>query len=208
MSGPKFDAELEPKVAEFTVPSNLLSSEVLKAFKSVSQADLENAIGGYAIDSQDVHVRTPNANILLTILRRATSTRSGPKPAMLFFHGGGLLLGNRFSDIQHILWAVDELDVLCVTVEYRLAPANPYPAALEDCYTAFLWVYENAGMLGVHPKKIMLVGSSAGGGLAAALSFYTRDRGGPSAYAQFLICPMLDDRAETLSNKQFSEHGI
>jgi acetyl esterase len=85
-------------------------------------------------------------------------------------------------------------DVVVVSVEYRLAPETAFPGPQEDCYSGFLWLVEHAGALGVDPNRITVMGESAGGGLAAALTQMVRDRGGQRLAGQVLIYPMLDHR--------------
>jgi acetyl esterase/lipase len=81
-----------------------------------------------------------------------------------------------------------------VSAEYRLAPENPCPAAIDDCHTAWTWLRERAASLGVDPARVAVGGQSAGGGLAAALVQRLHDEVGPQPLAQWLFCPMLDDR--------------
>jgi acetyl esterase len=97
----------------------------------------------------------------------------------------------------------NDLGAVVVSVEYRLAPENPYPAAIEDCDAALCWVHEQASELGVDPTRVAVVGSSAGGGLAAGLNLLARDRGGPPICFQFLGIPEIDDRLDTPSMQQF-----
>jgi acetyl esterase/lipase len=92
-------------------------------------------------------------------------------------------------------------------VEYRLPPQYPDPAPVEDCYAALLWVHEHLDELRIDPTKLMIAGSSAGGGLAAGTALLSRDRGGPPLCGQILICPMLDDRNETISSYQYVGEG-
>ena len=80
-----------------------------------------------------------------------------------------------------------------LSVEYRLAPEHPYPAGVEEAYAALTWLHEHADEFGVAPSRIAVMGNSAGGGLAAAVSILARDRGGPPIARQMLIFPMLDD---------------
>lgn len=87
--------------------------------------------------------------------------------------------------------------IVGVSVQYRLAPENPYPDGLEDCYKALRWTYDNADELGVDRSRIGLFGISAGGGIAAALALLARDRGEVPVAFQALDCPMLDDRQQT-----------
>lgn len=98
-----------------------------------------------------------------------------------------------------VLRAVDELGVVVVTVEYRLAPEHPFPAPVEDCYAALTWMATNAAELGIDPERVGVAGASAGGGLAAAVALLARDRGGPTLCFQLLDVPELDDRLDTPS---------
>lgn len=82
---------------------------------------------------------------------------------------------------------------------YRLAPENPFPAGVEDCYAALCWVAENAGNLKIDPNKIAIGGGSAGGNLTAAVALIERDWEGPSVAFQMLIYPVIDDRCDTHS---------
>ncbi|EYB67224.1 hypothetical protein DEIPH_ctg046orf0015 [Deinococcus phoenicis] len=116
----------------------------------------------------------------------------GVLPAMLWFHGGGYVGGTVVMD--DALCEDLARDVRCVVVsaEYRLAPENPYPAALEDAFAALGWVAAQARALGIDPGRIAIGGASAGAGLAASLALLTRDRGGPRPCLQLLSYPMLD----------------
>ena len=80
-------------------------------------------------------------------------------------------------------------------------PTAPTPS--EDCYAGLLWTVEHAEELGIDPRRLLVAGVSAGGGLAASLALMSRDRGGPALLGQLLICPMLDDRDDTESTRQF-----
>jgi acetyl esterase len=126
-----------------------------------------------------------------------------PTPALLFLHGGGFVMGSVES--EHVAAGVLSvaLGVVVVSVDYRLAPEHPYPAALEDSYQALRWLHEEAGQLRIDPARIAVVGHSAGGGLAAALAILTRDRGGPLICFQYLGIPELDDRLSTPSSRAF-----
>jgi acetyl esterase/lipase len=92
-----------------------------------------------------------------------------------------------------------------VSVEYRLAPETPYPGPLEDCYAGLRWTFEHAEELGIQPERIGVTGSSAGGGLAAALALLARDRGELAPAFVLLECPMIDDRQITSSSRR---HGL
>lgn len=115
-----------------------------------------------------------------------------PTPAVVWCHGGGYLMGAPNSDDALLRRLVDRAGVQVLSVDYRLAPEHPAPAAVEDAYAVLTWAHEYAAELRVGPLAIG--GASAGGGLAAALALYARDRGEIPVAAQYLVYPMLDDR--------------
>ncbi len=118
-------------------------------------------------------------------------------PAVLYVHGGGMILGDLDMYDPLIRSFVAESGVPALAVEYRLAPEHPHPVPVEDCYAALLWLAEHTDELGVDPARIAVMGDSAGGGLAAGVALIARDRGGPALARQILIYPMLDDRTTT-----------
>lgn len=144
--------------------------------------------------------------VTASVFTRRKST--GSRPAVLFFHSGGLMFGDRFSGLDRVIDWVERWDVTLVTVEYRLAPEHPDPFAREDCYLSLEWLASNAAELGVDASRIMVAGASAGGGLAAGVALAARDRGGPKLHAQLLDYPMLDDRGSGKSIRQFDGVGV
>lgn len=128
------------------------------------------------------------------VLTYDRADRPQPTGALVWIHGGGTVLGKpELGNIRCGRWVAD-LDLLAISVDYRLAPEHPFPAPLEDCYTALLWLHQHAGELGVDPDRIVVGGDSAGGLLAASLAQLARDRRGPPIRLQLLEYPMLDDR--------------
>ncbi|KUJ08517.1 putative alpha/beta hydrolase protein, partial [Mollisia scopiformis] len=121
-------------------------------------------------------------------------------------HGGGMILGNRFTFGDALDW-VKELRAILVSVEYRMPPEHPHPAPVEDCYAGLKWISEHASELGINEVRIMTVGPFGGGCVAAGLALLARDRGGPRIHAQCLPYPMLDDRMENVSSKQYFNIG-
>ena len=115
-------------------------------------------------------------------------------PVILQMHGGGFVAGGIDGLEARHRELVATLQCCLVAIDYRLAPETPFPGAIEDCYAALGWLVENAAVVGVDPQSIVLMGESAGGGLAAALSLLARDRGEYRPSSQHLIYPMLDDR--------------
>ena len=134
---------------------------------------------------------------------RPTAVVDAPMPAVVQIHGGGFILGTiDMSDASCDRIAAEDQAVV-VSVDYRLAPEDPFPAGVEDCYAALVWVHDNADELGVDRTRIAIAGQSAGGGLAAGTALMARDRGGPAIRFQLLEIPELDDRLETPSMQQF-----
>ncbi len=117
------------------------------------------------------------------------------------FHGGGFILGDLETAHPRCLIMAAEGGAVSVGVDYRLAPENPFPAGVEDCYAALQWVVGHTEELKLDPAKIAIGGSSAGGNLTAAVALMARDRGGPDVAFQMLICPVIDDRCKTPSMK-------
>ena len=112
----------------------------------------------------------------------------------LHIHGGGYLFGSPEGSDPMNLHLASILNIVILSVDYRLAPENPIPAPLDDCYAALGWFHENAVELGVDTERIGVGGESAGGGLAAALAIKARDEGDYGLCWQQLTYPMLDDR--------------
>ena len=130
-------------------------------------------------------------DVTLTIIR--PKDRERLLPALLWMHGGGYVMGCAAEDEAACARMAAEADCVTVAVEYRLAPEDPFPAALEDCYAALRWMVIAADELGIDPSRIAIGGGSAGGGLAAGLALLARDRGEMDVVFQLLIYPMLDD---------------
>jgi acetyl esterase/lipase len=122
-------------------------------------------------------------------------------PCFYSIHGGGYVLGSyEVDDARFDRWC-PRYGCVGVSVDYRLAPETPFPGPLDDCYAGLKWVYDNHRELGVDPDHIGIGGTSAGGGLAAALALLARDRGEIPISFQLLDCPMLDDRQITPSSQ-------
>ncbi|MGW1195437.1 alpha/beta hydrolase [Streptomyces sp. NPDC002536] len=125
--------------------------------------------------------------------------------AIVWLHGGGFVMGN--LDTEHP-WATriaNGSGAVVISVDYRLAPENPFPAALDDAYAVLTWTAEHAAELGIDPGRIAVGGHSAGGGLAAAVALRARDEQGPPIRFQLLNQPGLDDRQGTWSAQNFTD---
>jgi len=116
----------------------------------------------------------------------------GPHPVVVFFHGGGWVIGNIESHDSTVKALAEASGMVFVSVDYRLAPEHKFPTPPEDCFAATKWVAENADELGVDASRLAVAGDSAGGNLAAAVTLMARERGGPAIKFQLLIYPCTD----------------
>ena len=146
---------------------------------------------------EDGHAEHGGASVPVRIYRPVGPQR--PRPTVLFFHGGGFVLGSieLMEDIATKLCR--DLDAVVVSVEYRLAPEHPFPAAHEDALTATRWAIRHADSLGGDPACVALSGESSGGNLAACTAMTLRDQGDPDELiaAQLLIVPVVDMAHDT-----------
>ncbi|MBR0992829.1 alpha/beta hydrolase fold domain-containing protein [Bradyrhizobium japonicum] len=117
---------------------------------------------------------------------------SGPHPVVVYFHGGGWVLGDEQSDEPFCRDMVRRTGMMFVSVGYRHAPEHRFPAAAEDGYAATRWIAEHAAELGGKPGPVLVAGWSAGGNIAAVTCQLARDRGGPDIAGQLLVCPVTD----------------
>jgi acetyl esterase len=138
---------------------------------------------------EDCTIPGPAGRIPIRVYR--PSTESG-QPVLVYFHGGGMVMGSNhsFEPLARTLAALSDATV--VAVDYRLAPEYPAPAQFDDAYTATTWVADNASSLGVDTTRLVVIGDSAGGSLAAAVALAARDHAGPVICCQVLLYPGLD----------------
>jgi acetyl esterase/lipase len=211
---PPFDPELAGAlelIKEFVSPGMTLEEiDQIRQGPGIQMlADLDLTLDGFfEVEDREVPGPQDAPGISLLICRPATPSAAGPRPVIYHVHGGGMVLGNNRVGVDVVLAWAKELDAVVVSVEYRLAPEDPYPAQIEDVYAGLVWTAEHAGELGADPERIVLAGASAGGGLCAALTLLTRDRKGPRPLGQVLMCPMLDDRNDTPSAHQMAGLGV
>jgi acetyl esterase/lipase len=145
------------------------------------------------IDHTDVSIATADgAEIKLSWYTSAMV--DAPGSAVLYLHGGGFIapLLPIYDGLMRAY--TKRTSVPMLLVDYRVAPEHPHPTPVDDCYAALCWLANNATRLSVDPKRIAVMGESAGGGLAAGVALMARDRGGPALAQQLLIYAMLDDR--------------
>ncbi|MGW3206304.1 alpha/beta hydrolase [Streptomyces sp. NPDC001135] len=164
--------------------------------------------GAFEVEDRAVPGPEGAPDVSLLLCRPVRTESTAPLPVLYHVHGGGMVLGTDRAGVdQPLAWA-RELGAVVVSVEYRLAPEHPHPAPVEDVYAGLLWTAGHAREIGADPDRIVAVGASAGGGLAAALALLSRDRQGPRLLGQVLLAPMLDDRNDTVSSHQMAGVGV
>lgn len=128
-----------------------------------------------------------------------------PPPVVVFLHGGGWVLCGLDTHDQTCRALTRDAGAITVSVDYRLAPDDRFPAAAEDAYAATVWAAAHVDELGGDPRRLAVAGDSAGGNLAAATALMARDRGGPALAFQLLVYPVLDHRRDTPSHRENAE---
>lgn len=161
-----------------------------EAFRRQQRMLRSNAISpAVAFEERIIPGTEPETELLLRFTR--PKDLAGDAPIVLDIHGGGWLGGTvAMDDFRNSLLA-EGIGCIVAAVEYRLAPAHPFPAALLDCHAALRWLRDNAAELGGDPARIGVYGTSAGGNIAAGLALYLRDHGGPQPALTALISPAL-----------------
>jgi len=142
-------------------------------------------------------LRDDNSRMRICIFK--SKENSAKVPGILWMHGGGYGMGVPEQGVGMAKAFINKKQCVMIAPEYRLSIDAPYPAALDDCHTALLWMKNNMESLGINDSQIFIGGDSAGGGLAAALSLYVRDKKEVNIAFQMPLYPMLDDRMQTES---------
>jgi acetyl esterase len=206
---------LDPELAEVLagIPAGVDPGAHLQDMNIVrmlrSTLDLLGVMGGslptddrVTVEDRSIPGVDPGAEIPIRIYTPAGRSE-GASPALVFFHGGAFVLGDRYTEELRCLRYAAEAECVVVSVDYRLAPEHPYPAGVEDCYAGLLWTVSHAAELDIDPDRVGVGGSSAGGALAAAIALMARDKGGPALKVQILNYPVIDDRMQSASMRSF-----
>jgi acetyl esterase/lipase len=204
LPAPPFDSESAAALAlTVDTPSPLTADDIggrrrLEADAAEAVLTHIDRLGLVRVDEQ---VPTADGStVTMSLVHRRD--RIPTSPLIYYLHGGGMILGNRWSGAEVFLEWIDRYNAVVATIEYRLAPEHRYPVPQLDCYAGLRWLEENSRRLGVTLETALLAGISAGGGLAASVAQMARDNNGPRVAGQLLLAPMLDDRV-TFSARQF-----
>ncbi|GAA1146429.1 alpha/beta hydrolase [Microbacterium natoriense] len=208
---PPFDPELEAALllAGGEIPTTLTLEMIPFMRESIVSGEdqMADLLASRGFVSRDVTIAGHGGDeIVVSVVQK--QGRTGVGPGIFHTHGGGMIIGNRWLGVDGFLDWAERFNGVIVTVEYRLAPEFPDPYPVEDCYAGLRWTAEHADELGIDPRRIVIAGGSAGGGLAAGTALLARDRRGPALLGQMLLYPMLDDRDETVSTRQIDGVGL
>lgn len=172
-----------------------VSEEGFRKARQSAEKKLDRAVPKRACMEKIFLPRADGSQMRTLILRPPHP--SAKMPTVLFLHGGGYVLGSPEEKIGFMEQLMDAADCVIVAPAYTLALDAPYPAALDDAYLALCWAAEHAKELGGRDDQLFVVGESAGGGLAAALTILAREKNDPAIAFQMPLFPMLDDRGQT-----------
>jgi len=204
---PAYDPELAVVLEAF--PAGDITPESIPALRKMQNdaANLEITLSGNEpFTHQEKTFTGPNGPVTISLFYPKNKATT-PRPAIYHMHSGGMICGNRFTFFKDPLRWSKAAGAVAITVEYRLAPENPFPAGLNDCYAGLQYVAEHAAELGLDADRLMVSGQSAGANLAAAVAIMARDRKGPKLCGMLLDCGMYDDRGKTASINQYVKDG-
>jgi acetyl esterase/lipase len=173
--------------------------------------DLTAGLGGadiHGCDVRDISLPGPAGEIAARHYR-PVGDPDGPegtaRPLLVFYHGGGFVVGDLDNYDAVCRLTCRDADIAVLSIDYRLAPEHPAPAALDDAYAAFRWAHDHAAELGGVSGQVAVGGDSAGGNLAAGVALRARDDGGPAPILQWLLYPVTDSAAATRSRTLYGD---
>jgi acetyl esterase/lipase len=172
-------------------------TELLAAFPPVEGVTMQDHFAPGPKGGPDVRVRIYRAD-----------DQPSKLPALFWIHGGGYVMGDIDYDDRLMTQMVKRIGCVAASVDYRLAPENPFPAPVEDCYAGLKWLFAHAAEFDVEPSRIAIGGPSGGGGLTAGLALMVRDRKEVPVVLQLLIYPMIDDRNVTPASHAITDPRV
>jgi acetyl esterase/lipase len=197
----RLDPELANSGVLFHIPMSADSIGTIRASINDRRRAAADALDTTGVDISDESMKTESGDVPVRIYRPKDVTNP---PVLLFLHSGALLIGNLDTDHARCVDIARQVGCAVVSVDYRLAPEHPYPAAFEDCVAVAKTLATHAADHGFDGARWALAGNSAGGGLAAAVALWLRDEGLPAPALQLLHQPMLDASCATPSMQEFT----
>ncbi len=202
---PRYDSQLQAFLANNPeIKRTSLAPEGIpplrEEFVSLGLDDLMN---NRSLDATETVVLARDGHPLPMTTIRAKGSHA-PRAALFHIHSGGMIAGDRLIGMDLMAEWTEKHNLVCASVDYRLAPENPDPTPLNDCYDALLDFADSLD----DQTPLIVVGMSAGGGLSAGVALMARDLNGPSLAGALLMCPMLDYRNDSASSQQFQNLGL
>lgn len=197
-----FHPDMKPLLdARKSMPPATTPAEMRRAWTLYAQALSSPRPAG--ITTQDRTIPTPGFAVPVRIYRPSGTT--GPLPCILYMHGGGFMLGDLDSSDTSAWGLCAEVSAVVVSVDYRLTPEHPFPAAFDDCFGVLRWLSDHAAEIGGDPSRLAVSGESAGGNLAAALALAARDRGSPALSACAMVYPCTGEETTLQSYIEYRD---
>ena len=197
---------LDPEVEVFLKQAAAMPAmETLSVDEARRQMEVSSALLGahdQVAEVRELSATGPAGPIGLRLYR---PNAARPRPCIVFFHGGGWVIGSVESHDGYCRMLANRVGAVVVSVEYRLAPEHRYPAAADDAYAATCWIAAHAEELGIDAARLAVAGDSAGGNLAAVVALRARDQGGPKLAFQLLIYPVIDCSFDTASYRELAD---
>lgn len=197
---PQVQAFLEQMQAMNLPPLNAMTVEDARA--AASAMSEMHGVPDPVASVDNLAVTGPAGEIPVRVY---TPEQSGPFPILVYFHGGGWVIGDLETHDPLCRTLCNACGCIVASVDYRLAPEHKFPAAAEDAYAATHWIAEHAAEFGGDPQRLAVGGDSAGGNLAAVVALMARDRRGPEIVCQLLIYPVTDSACDTASYRDNSD---
>ena len=195
----KIDPELLPALDQFPkldiTRDNIVQLRAAMASQPVPPSSVQ-------VDEERAVVPAEEGGVDVYIYRKSNKP---DQAAVLWIHGGGYILGSADDEMARII--ADRFDCTVISVDYRLAPEHPFPAAPNDCHAALTWLFAESRSLNIDPARVVIGGASAGGGLTAGLALMNRDRANHPLKLQLLLYPMIDNLHATESG-QYENHPV
>ncbi|OUS07911.1 hypothetical protein A9Q81_00755 [Gammaproteobacteria bacterium 42_54_T18] len=204
-----FDPELAPYLPLIPTVIDFSTRESIRDFwarfssQNTPKKSLDNT-KGMSIENRKIAGLNGDPEIAIRIYQPDTPTND-KLPAIYEIHGGGFIIGDLNMQDDWCKHIAREVGAMVVSIDYRLAPESPFPAAPDDCYAGLCWLFEHADTLGIDASRVAIAGQSAGACLAVSTTLRARDLGGPQVCFQLLEVPVFDNRLETASMHEYQD---